>query len=237
MDTDSLIAAAAEPQEPTQTEPVAPQEPVVPAEPAAPEAPVDPAMEAITSLTSKVDQLLSSNQEPSPEPQDLLDAIESGLGEPGPESPEGLPGEQNPDPLGQQPDPRAQQELEQLTQYIDSRAQEMLTPFLQEQRESQVRALSEKYPDMKQPEIRDPLIEKVRELARRSGNEALLSDPAVIEMAYLSVKAQRADIGAVPAEQVGENGASLETNAGQSQAGVPSDRDNYLSAVFPGIQI
>jgi hypothetical protein len=228
MDTDTLMnpeLAVAPEQAAAPVEPVTPE----PTAPVTPEAPEDPALAAINSLTSKVDEFLAGNQEPSPEPVDLLDAIESTGSEDStaPVEPQGQPAA----------DPNAERELEQFTQFVDSRAQEILTPFLQEQRETQVRALSEKYPDMKQPEIRDLLIEKVREIARRSGNEALLSDPVAIEMAYLSVKAQQADAGAVPAEQAGDNGASLETHAGNSQAGVPSDRDDYISKVFPGITL
>lgn len=211
-------------QQPIEQQPVTP-EPVVP-DPAATEPAPDPAAAAIAGLGAKIDQLLETRtQEPATSPMDFLDELE-----------------QEPEQQGIQPqqeyqepglDPEAQAQLADLERLIDYRAGQMVAPILQEQRETQIRALEQKYPEMRDPEVRAPLIQKMREVRDRSGNDAVLSDPVMIEMALLAVKAETAGTAAVPAEPAVEPGASLETNAGQSQAGSPSnERDDYIHTML-----
>lgn len=187
----------------------------------------DPVLAELKNLGSRVDEALAGREsETAAQEVDLLDAL---AGEPA-QAEAGNP-EVPADDLGA--DPEAQRQLEDLERFIDQRAQAIVSPFIQEQREAQVRALTEKFPDITSKEVLPRVEAKMQELVRRSGNESLLTDAAVVELVYKAAKAELADAGAVPAGQAGENGASLETNAGQSQAGGSSDaRDQYISEVF-----
>jgi hypothetical protein len=54
----------------------------------------------------------------------------------------------------------------------------------------------------------------------------------MIELAYKATKAEQADADAVPAEQVATDGSSLETGAGQSQAGPTDPATDYVQRIF-----
>lgn len=192
-----------------------------------PSKPDDPILAAVADLGSKVDQVLAGReQEQQAEPVDLLDAL---AGEPEAEAAEAAASQAT----EQAGSPEAQRELEELERFIDQRAEAKFAPFIQQQREAEVRALAEKYPDITSKEVLPRVEARMADLVRRSGNESLLTDAAVVETVYMAAKAELANAGAASAEQAGNDGASLETNAGRSQAGGSSDaRDTYISEVF-----
>lgn len=226
METEQITATAPEQVPAVQTPPEA--------APAA-AAPEDPIMAAVNSLGSKLDEALAGREQqaaaPVDDPMDFLDALEGDPDEPTATVPEQQP-------QGQL-DPEAQRQVEEFEQFVDARArgiaEQMITPIVQEQRENAIRGLFQKYPDMASPEVKGPLVAQMQNIARRSGNDGVLSDPDMIEMAYMAVKAKLANAAEVPAETVGDNGASLETNAGQSQAGGSTDaRQEYIDAMLAG---
>lgn len=209
----------AQPQEPVTHESVAP-------EPVAPEQSQDqeenPTLAAISELRQQVEGLKQPDQ-PDDVDQDLLAALSAEPEE------EFAPQEEYEQP--QQGDPDAEAQLNQLTSFVDQRAQQMVAPLMQERREEQMQAIQQRHPDILKPEVFQPLSNLVETLAQRSGNDDLIFDPQFVEMAYKVVKAEAAESNAVPAEQAA-NGASLETNAGQSQTGGSSDIEDYRNQVF-----
>lgn len=213
--------------EPTQAAP-APAPQATPPEPQAPTQTDDPVLTAINDLRERVDSAIP--QTPAePEPAvDLLAALEAE-----PEQP-AAPQQQQP-PAQQQPgyvDPEAEQQLAALQSLIDERARETMTPWIQQQRVERIEALGQKYPDITSKEVLPELERNIADLIQRTGNDDLRYDDRLVEKIYKMVKAEQAEAGAVPAEQVATQGASLETNAGNSQTGAPSDDDQYKSLVY-----
>lgn len=181
-------------------------------------------MGAIEELKQQVSQAIP--QQPAPEPAlDLLTALEG--------EPEGAPEQaQQVAPEQQQVAEPAQQELEELRQFVRAEAQEMVRPWMQEQAEREIRTIPNEFPDILSKEVLPDLERTVEDFIRDTGDESLRFNPDFIRRAYKLVKAEQAESGAAPAEQVATQGASLETNAGQTQTGAPLPDEQYKSAVY-----
>jgi hypothetical protein len=219
--------AAAEQQPVQPTEPVAqPTEPVAP-EPASQQEPAKEGLEgAIAEMKSSFDQFMAS-QKPAEEPSlatDLLSHLEQEApGDAGrePEAPQqGLQSQE------------AQAELEQATALIAGIVQEQVTPLQQELAARDMKALADRHPDINSKEVLPALTTQINEMVELTGNPDLIYNAQVVERLYKVVKAEQADASAVPAEQAARSGASIETHAGQTQAGSPSPADTYKEAVY-----
>jgi hypothetical protein len=211
--------------EPTpQVEPT-PAAPEAPVEQTPTENPVDPVLGAISDLKAQVESL-KSPPEPETPAMGLLEALQA--------EPEEPVETQVPETAAadQLQGPAAQQRLEDLERFVDQRADARVAPIIRERQEEKIAGLQSKYPDITSKEVLGPLGQQIDRLISKTGNENLLYDADVVEMAYKAVKAELADTGAVSAEQAANSGASLETNAGQSQAGDPSPDETYRNAVF-----
>jgi hypothetical protein len=183
-------------------------------------------------MGDQLQQLQSWQSELSGEqPGDLLSALspEEDLGY----TPEELaaldagqePGQVEPGETGEQ--------LAELDAYMDERIQEALEPMVQNQRIEEVRKFGAEHPDIMQPEILERVEATVENLIGRYGDGARY-DTGLLNLAYRGAKAELADAGAVPAEQAGESGASIETQAGQAQQGESSAEDDYVNALVGG---
>lgn len=131
----------------------------------------------------------------------------------------------------QQPDEEAQ--LAELDKFVQERIEKAVTPLEEQRQEEHLRAFQDKNPDIMKPEIFEKVKATLENLVQRYGDGAA-TDIALVEMAYRGVKAEMADAGAVPAEEAANHGASIETQAGQSQTGETSVEDEYKQAVFAG---
>lgn len=211
---------------------LAPQPPTAQPEPGSAEGDVHAQLKAMEERVTAAEAQLKGQQ--TAQPTDLLGAL---MAEPGQTdlselglSPEDLAA------LGvegqQQPDGDGQEQLSELDDYVNERIQQALDPLVRERREEQVRALQEKYPDIVEPKILGRVEATLGDLVQRYGDESLKFDPALVEMTYKAAKAEMADAGAVPAEQAANHGASIETQAGQTQAGESSVEDQYKREVF-----
>jgi hypothetical protein len=88
--------------------------------------------------------------------------------------------------------------------------------------DAELNRFADENPDVQKPEILNAVIEQVDEMARRAGDLGLRTDPAFLDLALKSVRADRAAQYEVPAEQARNQGASLETDAGASNQGEDS---------------
>lgn len=150
---------------------------------------------------------------------DLLDAL---IGPEG-ETPE-IEGE--PVPEGEE-DPLVFNTREELDEYIQSQAANVLQPYALSQamneRKAKLEALQEKYPDLGKAEVRDQIRPILQGLAETYGNEHLVTDPGLVEWVYKALKADEASDAETPAEVAGNTGASLETEAGPGSQGQSED--------------
>jgi len=213
---------------------VQPTEPVAP-EPTSPQEPAKEGMEgAFAEMKASFDQFMAS-QNPAEEPNlatDLLSHLEQeAAGDAGQQEPV-APEPGAPEPQQGLQSPEAQAELEQAKALIASVVQEQVTPLQQELAARDMKALAERYPDINSKEILPGLTTQINELVALTGNHDLIYNAQVVERLYKVVKAEQADAAAVPAEQAAQTGASIETHAGQTQAGSPSLADNYKEAVY-----
>lgn len=219
----------AQQQVPQQAEPTqaAPATPAVP-DPAAGEGDGDNAvLAALNGLREEVKGL--QQQEPAEPAVDLLTALTQ-ESEPDPQA------QQEPVAPQQQPpqfeDPGAEASLAALQQMIDERAQQAVTPWVERQQARELQALQQEYPDITSPEVLPGLEAFVDQMVEQTGNRSLAMNPDFVRNAYKLVKAELAESSAVPAEQVAQNGASIETNAGQTQAGAPSEDEQIIQEYF-----
>lgn len=203
-------------------EPVAPAQPVAPEEPAAPTTPDDSILSAINGLSEKLESALP--QQEAPKEPDLLAAL---MAEPATEEPteEQAPAE----PVG---NPEAEAQFAELQNFVRAEAQQMITPWIREQQEERIRGLQQKYPDIGSKELLPHIEGQMSDLIQRTGNDDLRYDDKLVEKIYKMVKAEQAETGAASAETVANQGASLETNAGHTQAGTPTNDDDYRSQVY-----
>jgi hypothetical protein len=139
----------------------------------------------------------------------------------------GMGAEQPADPQQEQ----AQQA--ELENYIRGLAQEVVNPLLEQRQTEQVQAWQKERPDVTPgSELFNEIVATMEGLAERYGNESVVYDTNLLSMAYTAAKAKLADAGAVPAEQAGSNGATLETGPGQPQAGEDSEAEQYKKALL-----
>lgn len=224
--------------------PAAPQAPAQGAPPASAQTPPQPFQRPGEQPTGEADvhaQLARmektiqelQGQGQQQQPADLLSALspEQDLGLT-PEEIANFQAGQLPGEGGEQQVPQDEQAAQEaLDHYVNELIEERLNPLVQERQHEQVKAFQEKHPDIVQPEILSEVEATMQNFVVRYGEGARF-DTGLLELAYTSVKAKLADAGAVPAEQAANHGASIETQAGQSQTGEPSEEDLYKSAVF-----
>lgn len=156
--------------------------------------------------------------------------------------------------FGQQPQPQQQDPQQQhaaamqqqLNEYIQSRVEAALEPEMAnlQMREDrrEVVALMDKYPRMRDPQIAKAVGQNLKALAERYGNEAMRTDPMVVEQQYLAYEARLAGVQApapapqpspgaevpgapIPAEAGGQpqQAAPMETGAGPGVPQAPED--------------
>jgi hypothetical protein len=234
METASIPGgeAAPEPQTtaPAPTETSAPQTTAPEGE--AQQAPAEGDIHAeLAAIRERLDQNFPSGEQV---PTDLMSALspEEPLLSPEEEAllaGTGQPGEpQGPEDIG----PDAQAQMQALDNYVSEQVQAAMQPLVMEQRSRDMEGLAQKYPDILQPEILKPVSGIIEGLIQRTGNDDLRYDAKAVEIAYLAAKAQMADVGAVSAEQAATTGASLETQAGQTQAGSSTPEQDYVQTVY-----
>lgn len=226
--------AEAEEQAVQQTEPTPQTEPAAPA-PAEQQnqGEENPILAKLAQMEQRIDERLPAQQQESSPAPDLLDAL---LGEEDPaggQDVQAQPGAEQPQgegPVG----PEAQAELDMLRQFVREEAQQMVSPYIQQQNAKEIRALQQEFPDITKPEILEPLERTVGDFIAQTGNESLAENADFVRRAYKLVKAEMADASAVPAESAATNGASLETNGGASQLGSAeqSVEEFYKQSVF-----
>lgn len=184
-------------------------------------------MNAIDELRQRVDQALAPHQQAEPA-LDLLAALQQ---ESEAET-QVEQVEQQDQAQGVEGEGNSQQELDELRRFVRAEAQEMVRPWMQEQAEREIREIPKEFPDILSKEVLPDLERTVEDFIRDTGDDSLRFNADFIRRAYKLVKAEQAEASAVPAEQVATQGASLETNAGQTQAGAPLPDDKYKSAVY-----
>lgn len=166
------------------------------------------------------------------QPQDLVGALSP---QEGPDdlgfTPEQLAALQAGDEMGEADPSEADAQLNELDSYMDERIQEALQPMVQERRIQEVQAFGKEHPDIMQPEILERVEPTIENFIERYGEDARY-DTRLLELAYRGAKAELADANAVPAEQAAGHGASIETQAGQTQQGESSEQDDYVKAIL-----
>lgn len=141
---------------------------------------------------------------------------------------DGYHGEQD----GYQPEPTGEETVQQLFQEA---AQEAVRPYLEQmewdRRQSDVLALADQYPQLRDPETIEALEQELDALAEVYGDGAR-TDPRLIETAYLAHLA-RAEAQAGAAEQAREpssqQGQHLETGVGP---GASAGQDDPVEAAY-----
>jgi hypothetical protein len=184
----------------------------------------------IGQMKASLDQFLES-QKPAEETSlatDLLSHLEGqGEGEAQVETEQVAP-----QATEQLQSPEAQAQLEQAKAFIASEVQEMVSPLQRELAARDMKALGDRYPDISSKEVLEPLTGQINRMVALTGNPDLIYNADLVEQLYKVVKAEQVDAAAVPAEQAATQGASLETHAGQTQAGSPSLSQQYKDAVY-----
>jgi hypothetical protein len=210
--------------DPTQGQPPGPDQPLQP-DADSPEG----KLAAAEQRAREAEEQLASLQQQGP--QDLLSALDS----------EDLaldPGEvaaysQGEDPGQMEADDPQVKEFES---WLEQKVQEQISPMQEQRAIEQVQAWQEKHPDVKPgTPLFEGLVATMDNFKSKYGDGAAM-DVDLLNTAYAAVKAKQADDGAVPAEQAATHGASIETQAGQTQAGEPSEEDQYRQKVFQSDQ-
>jgi hypothetical protein len=130
----------------------------------------------------------------------------------------------------------------QLTAYIDEQAgrvadervQEYVASQNEQQRAEGIRALGEKYAELRDPKALGPVLDQLEQLADSYGMDELVFDPRLIENTFLAQQGRKALEGETPAEAAAQRGASLETGAGPSDQGGSADDDYWKSVSDSG---
>ena len=108
-----------------------------------------------------------------------------------------------------------------LEEFVDSRLQERIQPYLQEQYEEkrieQVQALEQKYPELATPDKAQPLVEMAEQLARTLGEPGLAYEAPFLETIYLRMKAEQV--------QADERSAGDDREASVESGGAASPRN------------
>jgi hypothetical protein len=228
--------AAADAQGQVQAPPAPEAQPTTPAAPeTSPQADVIAQMDQMRQEIETLREQLGQGGEQ--QGTDLLSALQGSEEDLGftPEELAALQAGQDPNQI----DPGQQEaQLAELTEFVKSlaqeAAQEATNPLLEQREVEQVQMWQKDHPDVKPgTPMFDEIVGTMENLKNEFGDKAAMSVP-LLDMAYTAVKAKLADAGAVPAEQAGANGASLETGAGQTQVGEDSEADAYRKALTSG---
>lgn len=123
---------------------------------------------------------------------------------------------------------------ELVNERVQEQVNQVLGPWQKQQQDAQLNALQEKYEDIGNPEVFNPMMDFLNDLTQRHQNPNLATDPAMVEMAYQAVKAQMASAGEVSAETAATGEATLETGAGPSQQGEADPADEYMRGIELG---
>lgn len=164
-------------------------------------------------------------------PADLLSALEGdedlGL------SPEDLAAFQN----GQQPGEDAQAtdaQVQEFENYLKELVQQQVSPIEEARATEQIQKWQDAHPDVKPgTPIFNELLATMETLGSQYG-EAATKDVSLINLAYTAAKAKEADAGATPAEAAANQGASIETQAGQTQTGEFDEEQDYRDKLLGG---
>jgi len=225
---------------PTPAQPTAPQQPAAPAAPVQPQAPLDPAAPEgdvraqLKAMEDRVAELQGQVQPQAQQPANLLDALAPEQAEDLGFTPEELAALQQGQVPGQVDPAEQEAQLQELDAFMQERIQKALEPIQQERQIDQIKSFQEKHPDIVQPEILSEVEATMQNAVERYG-EGARYDTNLLSLAYTAAKAKQADAGAVPAEQAANHGASIETQAGQTQTGDPSAEEAYKEKVFGGV--
>jgi hypothetical protein len=225
----SVAGAAPAITEQPAVQPVAPEPAAAPTEVTPAEQNGEAGLEgAFHEMKASFDQFMEA-QKPAEDPNLATDLLSHLEGEGQTEQPApGAPAE----PEAGLQSPEAQAQLDEARAFIAGQVQELVTPLQRELAARDMKALGERYPDIQTPEVLQPLTEQINRMVALTGNPDLIYNADLVQQLYKVVKAEQADAAAVPAEQAATQGASLETHAGQTQAGDPSLSEQYKSAVF-----
>jgi hypothetical protein len=167
-------------------------------------------------------------------PSDLLSALDGGEEEAG-FTPEEIAALQAGEDPNQQNPQEAQDQMAELEAYFKDvarqQAQEVAQPIIEQRRTEQISAWQKDHPDLTPgSELFKDVVATMQNLADQFGEEAAY-DLNLLNLAYTGAKAKLADAGAVPAEQAGAHGATLETGAGTVQTDGDSEADQYRKAL------
>jgi hypothetical protein len=197
----------------------------------------DPLAEQFASLNQRFDEIQNRLPEPQPEPTGPSDLYGSLSGADGDTNFEGISDEEVDAILNEQGglDEDGDLEVAAFDKFVSERVQagieEAMTPYREAQTAKELNALQEKYPDITEPAVFEPVRDFLADLVQRHRNEALATDPAMVEVAYKAVKAEAAGAAEVPAESAAMGEATLETGAGPSHQGEPDPGDEYRKAI------
>jgi hypothetical protein len=235
MEGSAAVAPAAADGDGQLQAPAQTQAPAAPEQTVSPEDQFNQRLQEMEQRAQAAEQQLQELQ--GPQPDDLLSALQGGEEDFG-LSPEELAqaGQQQGVDPGQQDQ---QQQLAELESYIkdlaQSAAQEMVNPIHEQRQVERVQAWQKEHSDVTPgSDLFKEIVATMDGLAQRYDNDGVAFDTGLLDMAYTAAKAKLADAGAVPAEQAGANGASLETGAGQTQVGEDSEADQYRKLLTGG---
>ena len=117
-------------------------------------------------------------------------------------------------------DPR----MDQIIDYLADREERENT--------AQLNDYAKAHPELKEnAEIRAEVIARVQELAERAGDPGLRTDLSFVRTAHQAVMTERSQVAGVPMSEARNQGAPLETDAGASVEGGPSDEDQWWNSV------
>lgn len=165
-------------------------------------------------------------------PADLLAALE-GEGDLG-LSPEDLAAFQAGQEPGQVDAAQQDAQVQELQDWIKEQVQEQITPLQEARTAEQIQGWQDQHPDVKAgTPMFDEIVETMKSLQAEHGDGVARSIP-MLNMVYTAAKAKLADAGATPAEAAASNGASIETQPGQSQTGESDAETEYKKNVYGG---
>ena len=135
-------------------------------------------------------------------------------------------------PAGQPAD-ESEEIVAELDAYISQQVQARLDPVLssiqRDQQESQLRGLATKYPDLRSPQMLDAIGARLGPLADSRQDQALLTDPKLVEMAYLAAKAEAVASAENPAQP--GTGAAVETGSASAPEPSVTPEEQFLKSV------
>lgn len=107
-----------------------------------------------------------------------------------------------------------------LAQMVEQAAQQQVAPLYQqreaERRDREADALEERYPDLRDEETQDRVLERAAEVAQQLGNPEAAIEPAFVELVYLAMQAQERAASETPAG--GGPNVPIERGGGASPA-------------------